>query len=432
MSNGSIAATLKLANEFQLTVGRDLLQAVPNEIRTDRGTLNQYLHTGLELGLKAMAMAGVQLDREIVKEEFADFANRVGDLGKGLKEVIGQELTEEDSKLARQLSHYLGDDGKLGQAVSQLEEQLVDPERENSIPGSVKTLLNETFFDADSPFRKAMDIADDNSPLKRFVVNQRQQFKEFQEDQVKNQTELSKTIEANFEKIFNHIGYKSELDESESKGSRKGGDFEDQCTDVISSVAVNKDEVNRVGRETIDGTRVKRGDVLVQVNQDGFDQKRIVVEAKSGTYSRDGKNGVLNQLKTAMTFRDAEGGIVVVTADHAGKRQRTFDRIGSNRLIVVVDTSDEDNGFLPLEVAYAVLREELLSQQTVESGDGPDITSAEGTIAEIQTSLSLVQSMKSNCTEAKKNVTSVRESVCKLEEQVREKLKVLRSQLRIS
>ena len=277
-----------------------------------------------------------------------------------------------------------------------------------------------------------MDIADDNSPLKRFVVNQRQQFKEFQEDQVKNQTELSKTIEANFEKIFNHIGYKSELDESESKGSRKGGDFEDQCTDVISSVAVNKDEANRVGRETIDGTRVKRGDVLVQVNQDGFDQKRIVVEAKSGTYSRDGKNGVLNQLKTAMTFRDAEGGIVVVTADHAGKRQRTFDRIGSNRLIVVVDTSDEDNGFLPLEVAYAVLREELLSQQTVESGDGPDITSAEGTIAEIQTSLSLVQSMKSNCTEAKKNVTSVRESVCKLEEQVRDKLKVLRSQLRIS
>ena len=432
MENGSIAVADLFENGFEFVVSGDMLRAIPQEICNDAASLRHYVNSGLEIGFKAMAMAGVQLDREMVKEEFADFANRVGDLGKGLQRVISQELTEEDSKLARQLTQYLDDDGKLGRAVRQLEEQLVDPERENSIPGSVKTLLNETFFDADSPFRKAMDIADDNSPLKRFVVNQRQQFKEFQEDQVKNQTELSKTIEANFEKIFNHIGYKSELDESESKGSRKGGDFEDQCTDVISSVAVNKDEANRVGRETIDGTRVKRGDVLVQVNQDGFDQKRIVVEAKSGTYSRDGKNGVLNQLKTAMTFRDAEGGIVVVTADHAGKRQRTFDRIGSNRLIVVVDPSDEDNGFLPLEVAYAVLREELLSQQTVESGDGPDITSAEGTIAEIQTSLSLVQSMKSNCTEAKKNVTSVRESVCKLEEQVREKLKVLRSQLRIS
>ena len=264
------------------------------------------------------------------------------------------------------------------------------------------------------------------------MVNQRQQFKEFQEDQVKNQTKLTESIEANFQRVFDHIGYKSELEESESKGSRKGGDFEDQCTDVISSVAFNKDEANRVGRETIDGTRVKRGDILVDVNQEGFDDKRIIVEAKSGSYSLTGKTGVLNQLTAAMQFRNAEGGIVVVTADHAGKRQRTFDRLGSNRIVVVVDPTDEENGFLPLEVAYAVLREELLSQQTVESSEGPDITAAEGTIAEIQSSLTLVNSMKSNCTEAKKNVTNVREAIVKLEEQVRDKLKSLRSQLRIA
>lgn len=432
MSNGSIAGTLNFETEFQLTVASELLHAVPNDIRADRSLLQQYLNTGLEIGLKSMAMAGVQLDREVVKEEFADFANRVGDLGKGLEKIIGQELTEDDSRLARQLTQYLGDDGKLGRAVRNLEEQLVDPERETSIPGAVKALLSETFFDADSPFRKALDIADDNSPLKRFVVNQRQQFKEFQEDQVKNQTKLTESIEANFQRVFDHIGYKSELEESESKGSRKGGDFEDQCTDVISSVAFNKDEANRVGRETIDGTRVKRGDILVDVNQEGFDDKRIIVEAKSGSYSLTGKTGVLNQLTAAMQFRNAEGGIVVVTADHAGKRQRTFDRLGSNRIVVVVDPTDEENGFLPLEVAYAVLREELLSQQTVESSEGPDITAAEGTIAEIQSSLSLVNSMKSNCTEAKKNVTNVREAIVKLEEQIRDKLKSLRSQLRIA
>jgi hypothetical protein len=39
--------------------------------------------------------------------------------------------------------------------------------------------------------------------------------------------------------------------------------------------------------------------------------------------------------------------------------------------------------------------------------------------------------MKSNCTEAKKNVSNVREAIEKLEEQVRDKLKALRSQLRI-
>ncbi len=432
MSNGTTSPANVLDHGFELTVGADVLQAVPEEVRSDHSSLQHYLNRAIEIGLKAMAMAGIQLDRDMVKNEFADFANHVGNLGKGLQVLFGQELTEEDSKLARQLAHYLGDDGKLGRSVRQLEEQLVDPSREDSIPGSVKLLLNETFFDADSPFRKALDISDDNSPLKRFVVDQQQRLKEFQEDQVKKHGGLEKTIEANFQRIFDHIGYKSELDESESKGSRKGGDFEDQCTEIISSVALNKDEATRVGRETVDGTRVKRGDILIDVNQDGFEQKRIVIEAKSGTYTMTGKNGVHNQLAAAMKFRDAAGGIVVVTTEHAGARQRTFDRMGSNRIVVVVDRADEANGFLPLEVAYAVLREELLSQQTVESNDGPDINGAEGTIAEIQSALGLVNSMKSNCTEAKKNVDNVRESIGKIESTIREKLRDLRNQLKIS
>ncbi len=419
-------------NGFNLIVGAELLNAVPSEIRNDEGALRHYLYRAIEIGLKAMAMAGVQLDREMVKEEFADFANHIGRFSKGLQELFGEELTEEDSKLARQLQQFIGDDGKLGRSIRQLEEQLVDPERESSIPGAIKSLLNQTFFAADSPFRKVLDISDDSSPLKRFVVSQEKSLKEFQEEQVKKHSSLEKSIESNFQKIFDHIGYKSGLEESEDKGTRKGHDFEDVCTEVVTSVAVNKDEVERVGRETVDGTRVKRGDVLIKVNHDGFDQKRIVVEAKSGGFTLTGKNGVHNQLTAAMKFRDAEAGIVVVTAAHAGKRQRTFDRMGSNRIVVIVDPTDESNGFLPLEVAYAILREELLCQQNAESGDGPDISGAEGTIAEIQSALSLVNSMKTNCTEAKKNVDSVRESILKIESTIREKLRDLRRQLQIT
>ena len=208
-------------NGFDFAVGQDILQAIPDEVVADPSALRHYLNCALEIGIKAMAMAGIQIDRGMVKEEFAEFANKLGMVGKGLKELFSQELTEEDSKLARQLSHYLGDDGKLGRSVRQLEEQLVDPERENSIPGAVKTLLNETFFAADSPFRKALDISDESSPLKRFVMDQQKRLKDFQEDQIKKQSNLEKAIESNFQKIFDHIGYKSELDESEKKGSRK-------------------------------------------------------------------------------------------------------------------------------------------------------------------------------------------------------------------
>lgn len=415
--------------EVRITVPLDLLEALPAEIRADPERIESYLLHAMEIGVKAMALAGVHLDTDLVRVEFERFSDQLGDMRDGLESLLAQELTAEDSRLARSLKEYLSDEGRLGRTVRDLSRALSDPASEESIPGRIRTLLDANFKHADSPFQRALNIGDDASPLKRFVSNQDRKLREFQEDLVRKHQELSEAINASFEKIFDHIGYKSDLKEAEERGTRKGFSFEDQVCEVMSAAAFHKDRVERVGEENVDGTRVKRGDVLVHIEQDGFDPQRIVVEAKAGGYTLAGKDGLLGQLSDAMAYRDAGAGIAVVTRDHAGKRQRCFDRRGSGQIIAIVDPEDEQGGFLTLEVAYAVLRESLLARQQAAAGTGPDLVSAEETVNQIDNVLQAVVAMKRNCTEAKKNVEAVRQSIEDLENDLRDKLGTLRRQL---
>ena len=178
--------TTASSNEIEITIPASTVGRVPEEIRAERSLLSVYLQRATEIGVMAMAQAGVHLETDIVKSEFAGFTQTMGRIRTGLEELLADELTDDDSKLARQLRTYLDDDGRFSRVVRNLSEQLSDPERENSIPGRVQALLHETFFAADAPFRRALDIADDASPLKRFVLDQQRRVKEFQEDQVRN------------------------------------------------------------------------------------------------------------------------------------------------------------------------------------------------------------------------------------------------------
>jgi len=415
--------------DFQLLVPQRLIEELPDEVRSDPDQLEVYLFRALEIGVKAMAQAGVHLDTDFVRTEFTHFSAGMKAMRDGLENLMASELTADDSKLARGLRDYLSEDGRLGRMVRQLAGELGDPAREGSIPGRIRQILDANFKNADSPFHRALNISDDSSPLKRFVTDQEKKLSDLREDLTKKHTALTESIDGCFQKVFDHIGYKADLAEAEEAGTRKGGSFEDQLVEFVQSISIGKDHAERVGEATIDGTRVKRGDGLVHVEQEGFDPARIVIEAKRGTYTLGGKDGLLKQLSDAMDYRDAAAGIAVVTRDHAGKRQKTFDRIGNNRIVVIVDQNDETGGLLPLEVAYAVLRESVLAAKCAEVASGPDLAAADGTIVQIQNALDAVRSMKRNCTEAGKNIESVRQAIETMENDIRERVRCLRQQL---
>ena len=417
--------------DFQLNVPHNLVREVPEEAREDPDKLADYLLRALEVGLMALGQAGLNLETGFVKAEFQAFTSRLSQIREGIEKLMADELTDEDSKLATRLRDYLSDDGHLSRTVKALSQELGDPSREGSIPGRIRKILDDNFKNADSPFQRALNIADDSSPLKKFVSNQDEKLDKINEDLTKKHTELAKALEASFEKVFNHIGYKEQLAESEAAGTRKGGVFEDDLVEFLQSISIGKDHAERVGSVTVDGTQVKRGDALINVEQEGFDKIRIVIEAKRGGYTLKGKDGVLKQLEDAIEYRDAAAGIVVVTREHAGVRQKTFDRIGSNKIVVVVDPDDENGGFLPLEVAYPVLREVILAVKKEETTEGPDLAAAESAISQIQTALGMVSSMKRGCTEAVKNIDNVKQSITDLEIKIRDNVAELRRNLAV-
>jgi hypothetical protein len=425
----SHSTAVKPGADFRVDVPWRLIEELPADIRSDPEQLEIHLIRAVEIGIKAMAQAGIHLDTDFVRTEFQQFAQGLTAMSEGLEKLMAEELTAEDSKLARRLRDYLAEEGRLGRMVRQLAAELGDPAREGSIPGRIRQILDENFKHADSPFQRALNISDDTSPLKQFVTDQDKKLKDLRNELTERHTALTKSINSCFEKVFDHIGYKSDLKESEDKGTRKGGTFEDQIVEVVNSVAMSKDVAERIGEEMVDDTRAKRGDVLIHVEQEGFDEERIVIEAKSGGYTRDGQDGLLTQLSDAMTYRDAAAAIAVVTKAHAGKRQQTFDRLGNNRILVVVDPGDEDGGFLPLEVAYAILRDTVLARRRKETESGPDLHAAEHTIAQIQNALNVVKGMKGNCTQANKSVDSIRESIVSMESDIRASLRTLRQQL---
>ena len=315
--------------------------------------------------------------------------------------------------------------------IQSLESNLADPSREASIPGQIKHLFQAHFFDANAPFQR-LDISDDKSPLKKFVVAQQTRIQEIQDRYAERQTALEEKIDSSFEKIFNHIGYRDAIEESESKGTRKGFAFEETIAEMLTLFNRHHDEIEIVGDQSESASRKKVGDVLISVEQGGVSAGQIIVEVKSGTFTINGKNGIESQLLDAIDYRDAAGGIAVVTREYAKKTQQSITRLGTNRLVVVVDPEDEQYGFLPLEIAYFLMRDSLLAETKSESEESQDMQAIEQTISEILTSLAIVKGMRGNCKQIADSANQVRADIHELNLSLKEKVKDLRQLLSIA
>lgn len=153
-----------VGTDVRIQVPWSLIQEVPEQLRSDQDQLEEYLIRAMEIGLKAMAQAGITLDTDFVRHEFHQFSANLNVMRDGLQKLMAEELTAEDSKLAKCLRDYLADEGRLARTVRALSSELGDPQREGSIPGRIRTLLDETFKHANSPFQRALNIGDDSSP----------------------------------------------------------------------------------------------------------------------------------------------------------------------------------------------------------------------------------------------------------------------------
>jgi|GEM_PF-7115345 len=432
-------------SSYPLGVPFDMLVDVPVTVKQDEERLSDYLIHALKVGLVAFTQAAVSLDTteyvSAIQREFEAFRQSLHQLQaekrEELERLIDQELTGENSALATELKNYLADDGSFAKALGDIRRQLADPENLSSIPGQVRTLLSDIFERADSPFRKALSIADQDSPLYQMLEHQRRELSTHKAAITQLHTTLQQEVKEQFELIKNGLNIQELLARQQAeqaalleKSTQKGRPFEVVVAEYLDQASrYSKDIVIPLNDELVEGTRRKIGDVLIELfDETAFDLK-IIVETKSGQYNLAGKRGLMKQMQEAMEFRNAQAAIAVVRRDYMKQNQAVYSEMGNNLTVVAVDPENDEFGLLPLELAYISTRSRLIVHNRRADDEPLDLNAIQRTIEQLSTCLNNTQAMKTNCTAAKSSVDRVYADIHQMETQVKHQLSVLRLQL---
>jgi hypothetical protein len=335
------------------------------------------------------------------------------------------------------LKNYLADDGSFAKALGDIRRQLADPENLSSIPGQVRTLLSDIFERADSPFRKALSIADQDSSLYQMLEHQRRELSTHKAAITQLHTTLQQEVKEQFELIKNGLNIQELLARQQAeqaalleKSTQKGRPFEVVVAEYLDQASrYSKDIVIPLNDELVEGTRRKIGDVLIELFDETASDLKIIVGTKSGQYNLAGKRGLMKQMQEAMEFRNAQAEIAVVRRDYMKQNQAVYSEMGNNLTVVAVDPENDEFGLLPLELAYISTRSRLIVHNRRADDEPLDLNAIQQTIEQLSTCLNNTQAMKTNCTAAKSSVDRVYADIRQMETQVKHQLSVLRLQL---
>ena len=358
-----------------------ILKKIHEQIKEEDVEL--FLLECLDVGISAVNQASLGMDFSVVEKGFDSFSSELN------KRLMGDE-----SELAKSIRNH--------------------------------------FTNADSPFRLALDPANENGPVGRFVKQQELTQKEINDNYIGIQNKLITEVQEQFDAIKLAMDYEGimkrkqdELDAKDKVGTAKGTDFEMEIISFLSSKVSNNDNVKGTGTKSESGTNRKVGDVGIGINPDNNDPFDITLEVKAGKFTMDGKDSLLLQLNEAMEIRKAKAGIAVADVEYAGKTHNdVVRRVGRNRYVVLVDRKNQD--FAPIEAMYWALREAVILEKKVETGliTSEDIqTQVQGIANEI----SIYSAFSKNITEATNNILKEKDKISLMVNNIKWRLNELKN-----
>jgi hypothetical protein len=300
----------------------------------------------LRVGLTAIQSVGVTMNVDAVRSEFQGLLRQTEAANEraatALDTMLRQNFADGEGRLPRTLEKFLGNKGQLQGFV----EDLFDEGKRDSAIGRMKVLLGN-YFDGDaSRLAQLLDPTRLGSPLHQF------------------RTEMAEGFRVIGEKLAALEAAGAARASERSKGSAKGGDFEEAVEAMLGELARGSgDLLERTGTETGAMMSSKKGDFVLTLNADvtAGNELRVVVECKdryvSGRAMRD-------ELREAKLNRDAAVALVVFTAAHAPAGIAPFD-IRAGDVYCVQDPTAPD----PATLEAAVRLARLLALQTLKDHD---------------------------------------------------------------
>jgi hypothetical protein len=290
----------------------------------------------LKIGLTALMDAGVTVNVDAVRAEFATLLRQTEDANAkaaaALDQLLRQNFADGDGRLPRTLETFLGDRGKL----RSLTDELFDESKRDSAIGRIKTLLG-TYMEGDgSKLATLLDPTRLGSPLFQFRGEMTAGFARLNERIAA--LEAASTARA----------------QERAKGTAKGGDFEDLLEGLLADTARGAgDLLDRTSAEEGAVIKSRKGDFVLTINPalTGGADLRIVVEAKDRAMSG---RAMREEIREAKTNRDAAIGLVVFTPAHAPTGIAPFD-LRAGDVYAVIDPESPDAAVLEAAVRFARL-----------------------------------------------------------------------------
>jgi len=203
----------------------------------------------LKIGLTALMDAGVTVNVDAVRAEFAGLLRATEDANakaaQALDQLLRQNFADGDGRLPRTLEAFLGDRGKL----RSLTDELFDETKRDSAIGRIKTLLG-TYIDGDgSKLATLLDPTRLGSPLFQFRGEITEGFSKLNERIAA--LEAASTARA----------------QERAKGTAKGVEFEDVLEGLLADCARGAgDMLERTGNEAGAILKSKKGDFVLTVD----------------------------------------------------------------------------------------------------------------------------------------------------------------------
>ncbi len=330
----------------------------------------------LKIGMTALMDAGVTVNVDAVRAEFASLLRQTEDANAkaatALDQLLRQNFADGDGRLPRTLEAFLGDRGKL----RSLTDELFDETKRDSAIGRIKTLLGAYLEGDGSKLATLLDPTRLGSPLFQFRGEMTEGFNKLNERIAA--LEASSAARA----------------QERARGTAKGADFEDLLEELLGVQAVGAgDLLDRTAAETGAVLKSKKGDFVLTLDPAltrGHDV-RVVIEAKDRPMSL---RAIRDELREARENRGAAVGVIVFTPAHAPAGIDPFTVIAGD-VYCVVDPEAPEPAFL----AAAIRLARLLALATLDEREVEVDAAAIGrALAGIKEQLDAITRLKSNLT----------------------------------
>ena len=405
-------------SDYNLLVPIDILNKIPDDIKNDPDRLRGHLVRALKIGLLAIEGGEFTLSTERIENAIDSTVTKYQEFDAAfeisLSRLIDQKLTGDESQLANRLSAVFGERGDLRTRLDAIFDDISNPDKASSVPNRVTEVMDTKFQNVETEITSALDTASEDSPLRRFLTEQQNNFTNLRND-LKNEMGLIKTA-LNVDELLQKK--EGEIAELKDKSTGKGIHFENDAVDALQDVAgILGDRIEHTGGEGEGAGRSKVGDIVIVIQQKGLVPIRIAIEAKAGNI---GRKSLVEQVRSGVKNRGSVCGIGLMERKYMGKKQHVVEQEGEN-YIVGVDWSAEE--WVALEVVYRTLRTNLIAEHIRNSGDDEiDVEAIKKHLTQAKTDLGLFQSMKAGASSAITTIEALRSNLDKVEKKVKEQL----------